>query len=155
MANRREALQGPETSSRLGGTGATLSTAFQQERAQVMERLERRILDVLQHHQGKDQAITVSELQGLVRMSSRKIRATIARLVTEHRIPIASTVHPPYGFYLITTAEEAKECLAQYWSRVEEVAKRAKILADVVKEQFGVETQLELKFEPPAGEPPA
>ena len=120
-----------------------------------MERLEQTILEILQRHQGKAQAITVSELQGFVKVSTRRIRAVIATLVTEHRIPIASTVHPPYGFYLITTAEEAKECLAQYWSRIEEVAKRAKILADVVKEQFGVETQLELRFEPPAGEPPA
>ena len=120
-----------------------------------MEYLERRILEILQDHRGKAKAITVDELQRMVVASSRKIRAVIAKLVTEHRILIASTVHPPYGFYLITTAEEAKECLAQYWSRVEEMAKRAKILADVVKEQFGVETQLELTFEPPAGEPPA
>ena len=120
-----------------------------------MEYLERRILEILQDHKGKKKAIRVDDLQVMVGTSTRKIRAVIATLVTEDHIPIASTVHPPYGFYLITTAEEAKECLAQYWSRVEEVARRAKILADVVKEQFGVETQLELTFEPPAGEPPA
>lgn len=121
-----------------------------------MEPLEQTLLDILQHHRGKDQAITVSDLQHLVPVSTRKIRATIAKLVTERRVPIASTVHPPYGFFLITTAEEAKECLAQYWSRVEEVARRAKILADVVHDQFGVETQLELRFDQPhAGEPPA
>ena len=108
-----------------------------------MEPIEQRLLDILQHHQGKDRAITVAELQRLVPVSTRKIRATIATLVTERRVPIASTVHPPYGFFLITTAEEAKECLAQYWSRVEEVAKRARILADVVHDQFGIETQLE------------
>ncbi len=112
-----------------------------------MEPLERRILEILQHHRGRDQAITVSDLQRLVPISTRKIRATIATLVTERRVPIASTVHPPYGFFLITTAEEAKECLAQYWSRVEEVAKRAKILADVVHDQFGINTQLELNFD--------
>ena len=116
-----------------------------------MQPLEQRLLEILQHHQGKECAITVSELQRLVPISTRKIRATIATLVTERRVPIASTVHPPYGFFLITNAEEAKECLAQYWSRVEEVAKRAKILADVVKEQFGVEVQLQLRF----GEPPS
>ncbi len=112
-----------------------------------MQPLEQRLLDILQHHRGKERAITVSELQRWVPISTRKIRATIARLVTERRVPVASTVHPPYGFFLITSAEEAKECLAQYWSRVQEVAKRAKILADVVQEQFGVETQLELDFD--------
>ena len=120
-----------------------------------MEYLERRILEILQDHKGKQKAIRVDDLQVMVGASTRKIRAVIATLVTDDRIPIASTVHPPYGFYLITNAEEAKECLAQYWSRVEEMAKRAKILADVVREQFGVETQLELRFEPPAPEPPA
>jgi hypothetical protein len=114
-----------------------------------MEYLERRILEILQAHKGKDKAIRADDLQRMVAASTRKIRAVIATLVTERRVPIASTVHPPYGFYLITNAEEAKECLAQYWSRVEEVAKRAKILADVVKEQFGVEVQLQLRF----GEP--
>lgn len=120
-----------------------------------MEHLEHQILEILQQHQGKERAITVGELQRLVPVSTRKIRATIAKLVTERRVPIASTVHPPYGFFLITTAEEAKGCLAQYWSRVEEVAKRAKILADVVYDQFGVETQLELRFDQLPNEPPA
>ena len=116
-----------------------------------MERVEKRILEILEHHRGKQRAITVSALQQLVPLSTRRIRAIIARLVTEHHAPIASTVHPPYGFYLITNAQEAKECLAQYWSRVEEVARRAKILAEVVKERFGVEVQLQLRF----GEPPS
>jgi hypothetical protein len=112
-----------------------------------MARLERTLLEILQHHQGKERAITVSDLQQLVPISTRRIRAAIAKLVTESRVPIASTVHPPYGFYLITTEDEAQDCLAQYWSRVEKVAKRAKILAQVVHEQFGIETQLELRFD--------
>jgi hypothetical protein len=120
-----------------------------------MEYLERRILEILQNHQGKDKAIRVEDLRRQIMASDRKIRSVIAKLVTERHVPIASTVHPPYGFYLITTAEEAKECLAQYWSRVEEMAKRAKILADVVKEQFGVEVQLELRFDRPSEDPAA
>ena len=120
-----------------------------------MEYLDRRILEILQNHQGKAKAIRADELQRQVMASTRKIRAVTAKLVTERRLPVASTVNPPYGFYLITNAEEAKECLAQYWSRVEEVAKRAHILADVVKEQFGVETQLELRFDRPPEDPAA
>ena len=112
-----------------------------------MEQLEDRILEILQAHQGQARAIRVDDLHRMTAASTRKIRAIIARLVTERHAPIASTVHPPYGFYLITNAQEAKECLAQYWSRVEKVARRAKILAEVVKEQFGVEIQLELKFD--------
>ncbi len=110
--------------------------------------LERRLAAIIQtRHQGQEQAITVRELQRQLLISGRQIRAALARLVVVHHLPIASTVHPPYGFYLITTEAEARECLAQYWSRVEELAKRTKILAAVVKKQFGVEIQLELRFD--------
>ena len=112
-----------------------------------MEHLEHRILEILQEHQGKDKAITVAELQRIVMASTRKIRAVIATLVTAHRAPIASTVHPPYGFYLITSEAEARECLQQYWSRVREVSRRARILNEVVKERFGIDVQQEFHFD--------
>ena len=112
-----------------------------------MNCLEAQLLEILQAHQGKDQAITVDELQRLVPVSTRKIRAVMARLVTERRIPIASSVQPPYGFYLITSEEEARQCLHQYWSRVKEVSRRARRLHAAVKEQFGIDIQREFPFD--------
>ncbi len=73
-----------------------------------MEPLEEQLHAILQGHHGLTRAIRASELQFMVGASGRRIRRAIAALVTEHRIPIASTVHPPYGFYLITDEAEAR-----------------------------------------------
>ena len=110
-----------------------------------MELLERQLYAILQGHHGRTHAIKVSELQFMVEASTRTIRATIAQLVITHRIPIASTVHPPYGFYLITDETEARDCLYQYWSRVRELRRRARILNEVVHERFGINVHQELR----------
>lgn len=111
-----------------------------------MSYLEERILEILQSHKGKDNPITVQKIQKLTCATPRKIRKTIANLVTLHRIPIASSVNYPYGFYLITDKDEAETCLRQYWSRVKEVARRAKILETTIKDKFGVSFQKEFDF---------
>lgn len=121
------------------------------DRTGSMNHLETQLLAILQEHQGKDQAITVDELQQLIPISTRKIRAIIARLVTEYRVPVASSTQLPYGFYLITNEAEARHCLHQYWSRVKEVSRRARRLNAAVKERFGIDVQQEFPFdEPPA-----
>jgi len=109
--------------------------------------LSQAILEILQEHRGRAQAVTVGELQRQLLVSSRRIRRTIQQLVIVQRIPVASTVHPPYGFYLITTEAEARECLQQYWSRVREVSRRARILNEAVKERFGIDVQQEFRFD--------
>ncbi len=108
--------------------------------------LEETILNVLQEHQGKDNPITVQELERMTLASSRKIRKAIANLVIHHEIPIASSVNYPYGFYLITDNDEALACLRQYWSRVKEVANRAKRLSKAVEDKFGIKYQKEFDF---------
>jgi hypothetical protein len=111
-----------------------------------MEHLERLILEVLEEHRGKDNPITCKQLEKITGFSSRKIRKTIANLVIQHHIPIASSVHYPYGFYLITDKQEAEICLKQYYSRAREVVKRARILSEAVKEKFGISYQEEFNF---------
>jgi hypothetical protein len=108
--------------------------------------LEETILNILQAHKGKDNPITVQELERMTLASSRKIRKAIANLVIHHEIPIASSVQYPYGFYLITDNDEALACLRQYWSRVREVANRAKRLSKTVEDKFGVKYQKEFDF---------
>lgn len=105
------------------------------------------ILELLQTHKGRTHAVTVGELQRRLLASSRRIRRAIQHLVMEQRIPIASSVHPPYGFYLITTEAEARECLHQYASRIRELSRRARILNAVVKERFGIDVQQEFPFD--------
>ncbi len=108
--------------------------------------LAKALIAILTSWQGAERAITASQLSRFTGASTRRIRRTISRLVTEERIPIASSVQWPYGFYLITTAEEARGTLRQYWSRVREVAKRARALGRVVEERFGVNWQREFPF---------
>ncbi|MCM8782212.1 MAG: hypothetical protein NC828_04110 [Candidatus Omnitrophica bacterium] len=112
-----------------------------------MNSLEQTLIHILQEHQGKDNPITVQELEKITFASSRKIRKAVASLVIHHNIPIASSVHYPYGFYLIIDKEEALQCLKQYWSRVKEVANRAKRLSKAVEDKFGVRYQKEFDFE--------
>jgi predicted phosphohydrolase len=117
------------------------------EKTPKMSSLEEVLLNILQEHKGKDNPITVRELERMNLSSSRKIRKAIANLVIHHNIPIASSVNYPYGFYLITDKDEALQCLKQYWSRVKEVSNRAKILSKAVENKFGINSQKEFKFE--------
>jgi len=111
-----------------------------------MSSLEQTLVYILEGHKGKDNPITVQELERMTLASSRKIRRAIANLVIHHNIPIASSVNYPYGFYLITDNDEALSCLRQYWSRVKEVANRAKRLSKAVEDKFGVKYQKEFDF---------
>ncbi len=109
--------------------------------------LETCLLEILQQRKGSGQAITVSRLSSLTGANPRLIRKIISHLVTEDQIPIASSVQWPYGFYLITNAQEAEATLRQYWSRVRETAKRARALGQVVEQRFGVKLQQEFPFD--------
>ncbi len=111
--------------------------------------LEVELLGILKERTGPEQAITAACLNQTTGASSRLIRRIIGHLVTEDHIPVASSVHWPYGFYLITNAEQAEATLRQYWSRVREVAKRARALEQVVHERFGVKLQKEFHFDDP------
>ena len=111
-----------------------------------MDHLEKRILEILKTHQGKQNAITARDLSSLTLASSRMIRKAIASLVNTYHVPIASSVHLPYGFYFIGSEDEARECLAQYYSRVREVSKRAQSLKEAVKDKFGEDIQKEFDY---------
>ncbi len=111
-----------------------------------LDRLEKLILKIVRKHRGKNNPISCRRLEKITGFSSRKIRRIIANLVVKHRIPIASSVHYPFGFYLITNKEEAEGCLKQYYSRAKEVVNRARILSEVVKKKFGISYQDEFGF---------
>ena len=111
-----------------------------------MNHLEKLILRILKRHRGRNNPVTCRQLEKITGFSSRNIRKTIANLVIRHRIPVASSVHGPYGFYLITNKQEAETCLRQYYSRAGGVLNRARILNEVVKEKFGVSYQEEFDF---------
>jgi len=111
-----------------------------------MEHSEKIILKILKKHRGKNNPIRCRRLEKITGLSSRKIRRIIADLVVKQRILIASSVHYPYGFYLITDKQEAGLCLRQYYARVQNVLNRAIILSEAVKKKFGINYQEEFNF---------
>lgn len=90
-----------------------------------MDERHKRVLAVIEGARGRDKAITASHLAAVTRLSNRTVRAVVAEL-RRQGYPIASAVNPPYGYYLPASLEEARECQAQLWSRVGEVAATAR-----------------------------
>lgn len=111
-----------------------------------LEYSEKLILHILRKHRGRNNPISCRQLEKAIGFSSRETRRIIANLVVKHRIPVASSVSCPYGFYLITNKQEAGACLRQYYSRAKKVINRARILSEIVKQKFGVSYQEELSF---------
>ncbi len=81
--------------------------------------LKASVLSILRRHVGRGQAIKGQEIAEQLELSYRMVRRCIAELEKEH--PIASTTEPPYGFYIVETAEEAREYRRVLRSRGKEI----------------------------------
>jgi len=104
------------------------------------------ILHALKRHKGRDNAITAKALARNVHLPEREVRRIISWLVTEQKCLIASSVHEPYGFYLIKSLYELKGCLGQYYSRITKLKDRATSLYKAGLKKFSKEIQGEFKF---------
>ncbi len=89
---------------------------------------EHSVLSVLQGCQGKHAAIQADELSSRTGINERMVRATISHLRRSHRYRIGSSVKKPYGYYMITTPEEAKETADQLWSRAIDLLKTIQVI---------------------------
>lgn len=106
-----------------------------------MDTFAKHLYQVLQQHAGHAQAITVDALQARVGGSARRIRHVIQQLVIAERLPIVSSVHPPMGYFLVTTEAEMRDCLRQYGARIRELRERMQVLQQLAQEQFGMDVQ--------------
>ena len=104
------------------------------------------VLQGLKKHKGSNNAITTKSLARKVHLPEREVRRIISRLVTEQKCLIASSVHEPFGFYLIKSLDELKECLGQYYSRIVKLKDRAASLYETGLKKFSKEVQGEFKF---------
>ncbi|SRR5579884_59115 len=107
---------------------------------------QRRLLIALRFHYGRERAIELKELCELVKLDERKVKDLMRSLVVDFKVRIGAARTRPFGYYLITTAEEAKEAAGIYWSEVRELIKRAKVLEDrhFVLERLGqLRTEIE------------
>ena len=106
-----------------------------------------KLLTILRSHKGKGKPVTALKLSGKLRIPEREVRQMISDLVTNKKILIASRVRKPYGFYLITSLDELKECLAQYHSRLKNLKARTESLYKAGLIKFAKDIQDEFKFD--------
>ena len=85
--------------------------------------LQSHLKHILERHIGKYRAITAKELTGITGVPDRAIRLAIRELIARN-VPIASSVTPPYGYYLISNHTEAREYAESIKGRLIEDAMR-------------------------------
>jgi len=76
---------------------------------------------------GKEKARTGEDIAKLLGVNYRLIRLTIRELIADG-LPVISSVHPPYGYYIADNPEEVTEHLGDLRHRALEVLGRYKDL---------------------------
>ena len=82
-----------------------------------MTHTQQRILNSIPY--GAKNAITNKRLASETDMSARRVQSEIQQLRLRGKL-IASTTHPPYGYYIPTKGEETQAYINQLRSRVNE-----------------------------------
>jgi hypothetical protein len=98
-----------------------------------------KVLESIQAHLGKANAIKVDELMKTIPLKDREIRRVVQYLVNEERHAIGSTTNPPYGFYMIITIDDYLEAVKNLFSRKTKIKERIESLRDACK-QTGLDT---------------
>lgn len=85
---------------------------------------EARVLEALQAHRGRAQAIQKETLSRETGCEVRHLRSVIAHLIERHNQPIGSASQAPAGYFLIETAQEAEQAAQELQARIVQLAKR-------------------------------
>lgn len=94
---------------------------------------QKKIWRFLKDFKNPGEVLTARQLAGLTGISEREVRATIAKL-RRQGYPIAS--HPPYGFFIPRSANDAGECQAYLSSRLKDIS----VTESVLGQAFGRRT---------------
>ncbi|WP_323074981.1 hypothetical protein [Limosilactobacillus reuteri] len=95
---------------------------------------EKRLLDLLP--KGMDRPRPLRELVKLTGWSSRKVRATINRLIVLHHQPIGATYKQPHnGYFIITNDTERNIALAPLTSQIKQMTERANAITNATLEE--------------------
>lgn len=90
-----------------------------------MDEKQRRVLDEVRRCRGRSQAMTARQLARMTGIREREVRSIIADLRRQGHA-IGSAVNVPYGYYMPTNVEEARECQAHLYARMREIGITAK-----------------------------
>ena len=99
--------------------------------------LQRKLLNILIFHLGAQSAITLRDLAEKLerlmrpRPTDREIKDAFRGLVVDFKIRIGtSRSKPPVGYYLVTSAQEARDAAQPYISEIVQLAKRVRVLLE-------------------------
>jgi hypothetical protein len=98
--------------------------------------LQRELLRLLLFHQGAQRAISLCALMGKLQSVckpapvERDIKDAARSLVVDFKVRIGASRSKPFGYFLVTTAEEARDTARPYISEIKELARRVRVLLD-------------------------
>lgn len=108
-----------------------------------LSREEESVMKILSSHRGRESAIRAPELARAAGITPRQLRSIIEHLIEFHHARIGSTTQPPYGYYLIVTADDAEHACEQLRHRAMACLRRMAMLKrTTTRELLG-----QLKFE--------
>jgi hypothetical protein len=98
--------------------------------------LQRELLRILLYHQGAQRAITLHAL--MVKLdrvckpipTEREIKDAARSLVVDFKVRVGASRGKPGGYFLVTTAEEARDAASPYISEIRQLARRVRVLLD-------------------------
>lgn len=118
--------------------------------------LPHRVIELLKQHRGAARAIKGDQMAALLgyvnergEPQDRQIRIVIERLIDDG-VLIASSVHEPYGYFLVETLEEVGPYRATLKSRALKNLKRLKNFDRGVQAKFGYQYALPFEYLDPA-----
>lgn len=90
---------------------------------------EREVFAILKFHIGEARAIKVGTLAAhLGSVTERSVREVLKSLTESHGLAIASSIKPPFGVYLVETAEEIRDYIKQLTDRALSMLYRRSVL---------------------------
>lgn len=98
--------------------------------------LQREALRILLFHPGAQSAVSLRDLMGkLDRVTSelpteRETKDAIRGLVVDFKVRIGASRSRPFGYFLITTIQEARDSARPYINEIRELAARVRVLLD-------------------------
>jgi hypothetical protein len=98
--------------------------------------LQRELLRILLYHSGAQRAISLGAL--IVKLSrviktvptEREIKDAIRSLVVDFKVRIGASRSKPFGYFFVTTPQEARDAAHLYISEIRELARRVRVLLD-------------------------
>jgi hypothetical protein len=94
-----------------------------------LDKDEQRIMELLP--KGIDRPRPLKELINLTGWPSRKVRATVYRLIVVHHQPIGAVYQQPgNGYFIITNDQERQQALAPLTSQIAMMSRRAQVIGN-------------------------